>query len=451
MLANVSLAFTVNVSKEAINVPIKSSRTIDVSVYSPVSEKITFSIIGAESWMLLAESQLAINAGETKKTTLYLEPKETIVMNKQITLSAKSNTGEKVEKTIYISVVKSEGIDFDKLVVTGNLEPNGDITIQADVKNYGDVTKQNIIVDITVFTKTDAVYEEKDVIGKLDPGRDETVEKSFTLKKYAGAGEYTVSASVDGKTMQQKFVVPSIAVWDQDVKVVQSLLGYEKTIKIFNYGNKEDKLLISEDISGLESLFYYGTKPDHTEDVFGWDVRLNPGDTAVISYKIDYSLMISFLIVMLLASWIAFYRVNTVRMKKYIMQKKTIEKDEEYTVGINLNNGTGSKAEHVVVKDFVPSVFEVRTDTAGPKPEKKKSEHGTELTWKLNDLVNKEERIFTYKIVPIFGVSGHIFLPTASVKFVSNGKELENKSAVTKVGIKRIKETTLEDIFGKKK
>src|SRR3989338_8838053 len=130
--------------------------------------------------------------------------------------------------------------------------------------------------------------------------------------------------------------------------------------------------------------------------------------------------------------------MKTVRIRKYIIQKKEIEEGEEFTVALEIKNSSGSK-KSLEVRDFVPSVFTVK-ETEGLKPAKKKSHIGTELSWNVKDLNNHEERVLTYKIVPIFGVSGTIRLPRASIMFDVRGKKIEKRSFPHSVGIPDRKE-----------
>ena len=134
------------------------------------------------------------------------------------------------------------------------------------------------------------------------------------------------------------------------------------------------------------------------------------------------------------AVWIFFYKVRIIRIKKFILEKKFIEEGEEFTVGIEIANSTGRKIENVTVKDFVPSVFNIK-EGEGLKPVRKKTAAGAELTWKLKDVHKNEVRILSYKILPVFGVHGTIRLPQASVSFMGRKKTVEIKSAFANIGV----------------
>ena len=148
----------------------------------------------------------------------------------------------------------------------------------------------------------------------------------------------------------------------------------------------------------------------------------------------DYSPLFLFIVVVLIAVWLFFFKIRTLKIKKFMLEKKFIEEGEEFTVGIELSNASGRKVDDLTVRDFVPSVFEFK-EGEGPKPVRKKTAAGTELTWKVKDLHKNEERILSYKILPVFGVHGTVRLPQASASFTSGKKETEIKSLYTTLGI----------------
>ena len=53
----------------------------------------------------------------------------------------------------------------------------------------------------------------------------------------------------------------------------------------------------------------------------------------------------------------------------------------------------------------------------------------------MTDIRPGEERVLTYRIVPVVELSGMIRLPEASVAFMRGNKEIENKSSATFIGL----------------
>jgi len=215
------------------------------------------------------------------------------------------------------------------------------------------------------------------------------------------------------------------------------MFGFTKTITIRNDGNAEaDIVTITNDISAVEGVFYSGDLPARAEDGrYVWLVRgVAPGTVLTIEYKVDYTSLFAFMLAMIILGWVLFFKLRTVRIKKYIIQKKELEEGEEFTVGVEVRNASGSKKDEITVRDFIPPVFEFKS-AQSPEPTRKKTAAGVELTWKLKGVHHREERLVSYKIVPLFGVHGTIRLPRASATFKLNKREMTNHSTYAVIGI----------------
>ena len=156
--------------------------------------------------------------------------------------------------------------------------------------------------------------------------------------------------------------------------------------------------------------------------------------TASLEYRIDYLPLILLLILIMLFAWFVLFKLRTLNVRKYILQKKTIREGTQFTVGIEIKNSTGKKISNLVIKDFIPPVFAVR-ESVGLRYKKKKTNYGTDLTWKLKDLKNGEERIVSYKIVPVFGLNTTMNLPNARISYISNDKTFHTNSGGTVLGV----------------
>ena len=77
---------------------------------------------------------------------------------------------------------------------------------------------------------------------------------------------------------------------------------------------------------------------------------------------------------------------------------------------------------NAVVRDWVSPLAHVDKDGfKHAKPVVRKSEAGTELIWRLGDIIAKEERILSYKIKTI--VQGHLKMPKAYIRFMNKKGE----------------------------
>jgi len=455
LLSGVVLAdFSLSTTKDSFSVVIGSTQEIDLNISSTIDDILSINVNplispSGKSWVTLSDSALHFNAGESKIVKAYLSPQEDVIQTSytlRFTVQS-SSTGEKNYKDVYITISKGDIVGVIEINVTGNTEPTGTLSISFLVRNVGTVPINGIKVYCDVFSpKEEEIATATYDIEILQPGESKNLIKTIKLEAGAIAGTYKIvvkTATTKGimDSDVKYFVVPSKAVIEYKNESFTSLIGPGKRIIVTNNGNKiSDTIEIRENL-GLLSMFYQGQVPTSKEgDVYIFSVgQLRPGESAIITYEINYLLAAVVIIVIVMLAWFILYKFKTVQIRKYIIQKKEIEEGEEFTVGIDIRNNTGRYVSNVVVKDFVPGAFKVKPGT-GLKPKIKKTYAGVELIWNLNELKNREERLLNYKIVPIFGVSGQLRLPKASVNFNLGRIPMQNKSFVTYIGVRAKKD-----------
>ena len=455
LLSGVVLAdFSLSTTKDSFSVVIGSTQEIDLNISSTIDDILSINVNplispSGKSWVTLSDSALHFNAGESKIVKAYLSPPEDVIQTSytlRFTVQS-SSTGEKNYKDVYITISKGDIVGVIEINVTGNTEPTGTLSISFLVRNVGTVPINGIKVYCDVFSpKEEEIATATYDIEILQPGESKNLIKTIKLEAGAIAGTYKIvvkTATTKGimDSDVKYFVVPSKAVIEYKNESFTSLIGPGKRIIVTNNGNKiSDTIEIRENL-GLLSMFYQGQVPTSKEgDVYIFSVgQLRPGESAIITYEINYLLAAVVIIVIVMLAWFILYKFKTVQVRKYIIQKKEIEEGEEFTVGIDIRNNTGRYVSNVVVKDFVPGAFKVKPGT-GLKPKIKKTYAGVELIWNLNELKNREERLLNYKIVPIFGVSGQLRLPKASVNFNLGRIPMQNKSFVTYIGVRAKKD-----------
>lgn len=441
LLSQSVFAFNLSIPEKSINVPLGSTRQLEINIASPIEDRFKIGIVGSKPWMSLSSPQPSLDAGESRTIFLYMSPSyETPQTLYKITMNIESmETGEKKENEIFISVVKGEGVSLERVTVVGNFMPTGNLTVTAYARNYGTVTANNVELNISLSSPTEEITKRYGTVNKIDPDQSMSYSSNFILPAGAVAGEYTVDVTLSydekGFSMEKTFVVNQTPVKQETIERIPSLLGSGKRITIRNDGNVPiTDYEITEEIATLADIFYYGDTPDEKDgSMYTWIVSVVPGSEVTISYVVDYTLILLAILAIGFILWMVLFRLKTIRIRKFIMQEKIISEGSEFTVGIEVKNSVGNVSD-VIVRDFVPSVFEIR-DAQGPKPKRKKGMVGTELTWEIDHMRKGDERVFSYKIVPVFGVSGTVNLPQASVKFVKGGKTMINRSASAHIGV----------------
>ena len=444
LFASAANAFTVTAPEKTINVPTLGARDIIIPMASDRDEMVAVNLIDSPMWTSLNQNLVSLEAGRAKELVLTLAPFEDTVIGSpfQITLLAESlTTKQQIKKYIYVTVYKGNVIDIEKIIVSGDPKPLGYVRVDTIVKNYKTVLSGSMVINGMINSPSGKIFDFREVVDNINPDQRVTVSKTFSLGKYAEAGTYKVvtSMTADGETREvtQTFNVASRAIIVTTEDKSAQLFGFSKTITVTNDGNAEEPTVtVEQSVSQFEGVFFNGDVPTFIDNgKYAWLIRnVAPGSFYTVEYSIDYTPLFMFIAALLILFWIILFKLRTVRVKKYIIQKKELEEGEEFTVGIEVKNASGRKVDEVTVTDFVPPIFELR-DFQGLSPAKKKTAAGTELSWKLKSVHHKEERLVSYRIVPLFGVHGQIRLPRASVSYKQGKRDMRNRSTYASIGI----------------
>ncbi|MBI2578909.1 MAG: hypothetical protein HYW26_04320 [Candidatus Aenigmarchaeota archaeon] len=443
LFAGAAFAYTLEYTQDTIRVPVSGMRQTHVKISSDSDDSFLVSPADAKTWVTTDKTIVSVGRGGSENFTVFFSPSSSVPQGlHKISFDVESRgTKERKRADLYAFVYKSEGIETEGVFLTGDLIPSGTVSVRFSLRNIGDVKVQNINVKTSAYSPEGKIYESSDVLN-LEPEDVKTLEKSFQLKENAPPGDYSISIKVTQleavlSDTTEKFVVARKAVLKDMTTTNINLLKKEKVFLFKNVGNDvSEPLLLTEKITKFDSNFFKGDPPERTEgDTYVWTLPpVAPGGLASIKYSLDYSPLFYTLIVIFGLLWLYLTRFRTLRVSKYILQKKHIREGEEFTVGVEVKNYSGKSVDSAEVYDFVPTIFQMK-DTEGPKPLRKKSESGIELKWAVSNLRPNEERVLTYKIIPVVELSGTINLPQASVVFAANNKETENFSNTPAVGL----------------
>lgn len=441
IIVNISFAFSVTAPQENIKVSTGTTRQLPITISSSFSDTIVVYLSEAYPWMGITDSTIKVDPLEEGNTVIIVSPPAGTIpgIYKAAVVSESLLTQERVVKNIFFTISKGDVLDIESIEVTGNLQPDGEITLVVNIDNFKTTTVQDAKLNVLVSSPQDErIFEADQILGRIDPKQKAKESFTFSLPPGAKAGAYEVSVALEhgsgSRTSKQTFFVASKAAIALSEEKFPLLFGYGKTIVARNNGNNIGDVVVEEDLSGFEGAFYNGPVP-LSRDPYTWGIKdIPPLGEKSITYRIDFSSLFALLLAIMVIGWVVFFRMRTVRVTKYLMQKKFLEEGEEFTVGVDLRNSSGNNLGEVVVRDFVPTMFKV-THTHGPKPIEKKVVGGKELIWKIEDLYNHEERVLTYKIIPIFGVSGAIRLPPVRVTYRWRNREITRTSFAPRIGV----------------
>ncbi|MBI4018938.1 MAG: hypothetical protein HY364_01655 [Candidatus Aenigmarchaeota archaeon] len=426
-----AFALSLDIEKTSYRVSVGSTEAIPIFITGDGKETVILSLNGEKTWTILSAYSIETVEARKDNVTLYITPPREVVsgINYKLTLTAKGlNTQREDSKDIYIFVSRDDVVDIDKTSISGDFFPTGNINAKIYVKNYRSTTVQNVNVNVTFASMNGMIKVEGTRIPVIAPAESKIAEINFRVPENMPAGVYWIDVALSSKDSQlsakQEFEIYEKAVMIEKVSPVLMITGHGEKIEVKNAGNIAGNATIARNISGTGAWFLAGTKYSSSDKgSYLWHLNdIEPGKSAVIEQKIDYLPLVLLLAALVAGAWYYLYKMRVLRVRKYIMQKKVISEGTEFTVGVELKNATGRKIDSVTIKDFVPPVFVVK-DSVGPKFIKRKHAYGTDLTWKLKDMNNRDERIVSYKIVPIFGLNSSLALPKASAAYLL-GKNL---------------------------
>jgi len=431
LFVNSAMAFDFSLSSDKVPVSAGDTGSVDILVNSAIDDFLIISIDGITTWTT-TPTNIPVLARQPAKATIYLSPYNwsSPTLYKMVVKLESMNTKEVIERNLSV-IVKTSNVAIEDMLVDGLLKPEGQGNLQIFVKNYENKDVNTELVYTVTDPSGDVFLTNREAMA-FGSKEFRIVQKQMNFPECFKAGVYKVLTELrEGNN--KLFSVEDTFKIDGEFKVAvekrekQEFLRTNVAITIKNTGNIAGTTSVSEKIWG--SLFFSGDLPTTIGNEYIWSVSLASCETKVIKYSIDYTIIPVILIIALVLFYV-FFRLRTVWLRKYIIQKQVIEKGVEFTVGIEFK--AHASVKDVEIKDFVPAVFKV---VDAGKATKHESHAGTELVWKFNELKRGEERIVSYKIVPLLSVTGSVKLPRTSIAFNYLGKRIERKTMPVYIGI----------------
>lgn len=366
-------------------------------------------------WKIPGDVLLDVGSGESKSTDLVFYTGSRECSHRyDIKVYSKSVPGVNESASIRISVEIPPDIMITSLEpsVEGN-ELSISAGLESSVSREFDITF-NIKDEEGVIVSSFSVAKELDGEG--------SVSETVSLEGLEPGG-YLLEASVGQDREEAAFTIEAVRDIVETVKKDASLLYDEVTITVCNRGNvPEDSYEVSYTLPTGDYLTGFVTEPESCTDsesgkecVFSIN-GLAPASSREIVFRMEYwpsyTRLIAAIAVIMAVGFIYWRRFGKPGIRKsYISKSKNT-----HHVIIEIK-GTNKDLNNVVVRDWVSPLARVAKDSfKHAKPVIRRSEAGTELIWRLGDLLAKEERILSYKIKTI--VEGHLKMPSAYLRFV---------------------------------
>ena len=442
------------VTPGTINVYTVQSNEVQILVKNSGSVTDTFYFsLWPVNWASLEKYWISLNPGETETIYLNIIPpidtKEGIQVFK-FTVSS-LETGDVVTKELYLNVKRTADIYISDINLNKQiLDPGETLVIEPIIKNINPSETKNLYVT-TEILKNDLVAQKFDDFIIAKPDSLKKISHNFDINLKNEPGNYIVKVILkdeSGKILHEKqnyFQINSISRVEKTKEVKNRLFYSSVIIKIENKGNvKVTNFYVTESLPSFsKSFFYPNIEPDFKEVqdnriIYKWFIEsLGPGDTLEIKYELRFTnVILGALFIIILISLITWKFFRPKLTKKYI---GLFSGQEEVKVSLSLKNKERKEIKNVIVKDFIPGIAKLIPEYDTLIPKVKRKEDGTELIWKVKSIKPKEERVFTYKIKPIIGITGDLKLPKASFMYeTKKGKKRRvcSKSLIIKGKLK---------------
>lgn len=310
------------------------------------------------------------------------------------------------------------------------LMPGEVVSTEIEVKNLDSSALENyeIQAEYRNQSKTDSGTS-------ILPGGTRRYEFNFKTSKNASPGTHQINYTVmaEGQlqnTAQQTVTIQSVENISRSENTENRILVFRKTVAATNIGNSPSNIsLTTENPSYLESI----TSPIPEtaevrsvagETVYTWNTQLGPGEEFSASYQVNY--WVPFAGIMLLTLGIAAIKLigNSVSLIK------TAENDgDNIKINLEIENTAEKTVEELRLEEFIPDIATVDEKFSMKTPKIRKTNEGTKLTWKIQDLEPGDQRIIQYQIKPKVQVEDKVEFQKAVLKNLDGEKVAESNKA----------------------
>jgi hypothetical protein len=267
------------------------------------------------------------------------------------------------------------------------------------------------------------------------------VEESVPLPEGMLAGDYNVEVTLAGTPVRKSYMFTILPLHrvTEIVKKTSSALSDEFEVTIINEGNIEEPQYVTyKTVPNNDWVTGLVTEPEtcflrNGEKTCRYVFHdLAPGESATMSYRLDYwSIYATFILILVAIFMLVFFGMRRARAP-VIIKRQVRKADGRHHVVLEIRNPFYHNLSNAIVRDWVsPLANVIHHEIDMVKPMVRRSEAGTELIWKLGDIRPRETRLISYPIKAL--VQGSLKMPKAYIRYNKpNGrlKRIFSKSLV---------------------
>ena len=455
-------ALDFDVTYEAIDDVIKTGETaiynLTVTLSSNETNKVNFIVFASDIDWILSANPYTFAIDPTKSKTqvveLRLRPSSYTYQYKTYGVQIRTVANDKLQKDISLPLVYTSGnlsaeynVDvIGTMEVSEKVNPSDKLVVRILLRNQNRLDVKGLTLNVSTPIKGVELFTTIDV-GPLEK---KTFEYVFDIDDQEKPAEHPITFQLLNKESELSRgrkviqILENIPKFLQEEKDSETLFTKTKEIRLTNPGNVENTQRINiasgffeSKFTSIDGLAEYDSKTNS----FNIDVTLAPGASdeivVFVSYKkLTWSLLIILIIVV----------INYVFLRHPLsVHKKVVDIDEieglkELKVQINVRNNSNKFIKKITVNDYIPRIGKYKkADELSEVPKKEIRGASTVVSWTIESLDPKEERIITYKIHTKLPVLGEVSLERAKAVITTNGTEKASYSNAVKVSESRFK------------
>lgn len=393
----------------------------------------SLSVLGTKaSWVTLETPAVYLSGGATKTVKVWVSPPVDAYPASYVFRVIVSGAGEREEARVNLIVKQLSAASLSVVNLScDTCEPGSLLKAVLELKNTGSRALRDLKVSASFLGRT--VQRE---VKTLEPGGSARISVSFEIPERYPPGTEVLEARAVGEEIlanaSAKIRIPEVKNIAIEKRTDEGLFSLSVTLKARNLGNVRSEAVVSDRVPEAWYTFFVGPEPFSKNGLYRWKKVLAPGESFEVNYSVVYWPLVLGTVAVIVLILVYLYGFRPVSIKKRTLRKAKVSEGSEFTVVLEIKNGH-REAEAVVVRDFVPSMFEVVGGFETKKPVVRKTSEGAKLVWRLGKLNPGEERVLSYKVRCRIGIIGSVKLPPASVSCRVSGKRVLKRSGCTSI------------------
>lgn len=407
-----------------------------------------FSLQSGQGWNVapvpLTDRVFSVGAGQTKIITVSARPlRELPVGIYYLPVSVDGDLGDSYSESLKVYLGKESLEAYAPSIaatvdVNDLMQPGTAQSVKLYLENKNRLDLSGLVVkmsgDLDVFNH--------EVTIDLPSLSKKTVEFTVELDPFSQPRDYVLKFDFikDGKvakTMDQRVTVATVASPFEVVGSSETVWGRKLgTLVVTNKGNVRNEQQVLYPVSWFGSWLVEGGTPVVVDDDgsrnMAFTLALSPGESATVSYVMNYRWAIYGLIFLVLLIAFIWFIQSSLKMTKKAVTTQTDEDGAlaELKVTIEVENKTDKPVRHITVTDTVPGIVSVEkiSEMGTLRPLEIRHQSGkTKIVWLIAELDAREDRLITYKVRSKLNILGALRLPRAQAEF-KQGKGMRRKA-----------------------